>query len=191
MPFRQKFASPQSILASLIQLDTNMSHRHKLVCRSILDTEIRVAPAYQTRIRDNIPIRPTIHTFNNAYQLLRLPLLTSKTRETAFQVLNRTIWTNNKAYKSRMRNNPNCERCGQTETMEHTLCECLHYAQPLWIRLGEIITRYLNSVSGEHVPRVEYTQLNIIYNVPHPSILIHVNDKLSRNTLLVLTQEMK
>jgi hypothetical protein len=63
--------------------------------------------------------------------------------------------------------------------------------QPLWIRLGEVITRYLNSASGEHVPRVEYTQLNIIYNVPHPSILIHVNDKLSRNTLLVLTQEMK
>jgi hypothetical protein len=76
MLFRQKFASPRLILTSLIQLDTNMSRRHKLLCRSILDTEIQVAPAYQTRIRDNIHIRPTIHTFNNAYQLLRLPLLT-------------------------------------------------------------------------------------------------------------------
>jgi hypothetical protein len=191
MPFRQKFASPRSNLASLILLDTNMSRRYKLLCRSILDTEIKIAPAYQTRIRDNIHIRPTIHTFNDAYQLLRLPLLTSKTREIAFQVLNRTIWTNNKAFKSRMRNDPNCERCDQIETMEHTLCECLHYAQPLWTRLGKIFTTYLNSVSEEHVPRVEYTQLNIIYNVPHPSILLHVNDKLSRNTLLVLTQEMK
>jgi hypothetical protein len=191
MPFRQKFASPRSILALLLQLDTNMSRRYKLLCRSILDTEIQVAPAYQTRIRDNIHIRPTAHTFNNAYQLLRLPLLTSKTKETAFQVLNQTIWTNNKAYKSRMRNDPNCERCDQIETMEHNLCECLHYAQPLWIRLGEIFTRYLNSVSEEHVPRVEYTQLNIIYNVPHQSILLHVNDKLSRNTLLVLIQEVK
>ncbi len=36
-----------------------------------------------------------------------------------------------------------------------------------------------------------YTQLNIIYNVPHPSILIHIRDKLSRNTLLMLTQEIK
>jgi hypothetical protein len=191
MPFRQKFASPRSILASLIQLDTNMSRRYKLLCRDILDTEIKVAPAYQTRIRDNIHIRPTVHTFNNAYQLLRLPLLTSKTRETAFQVLNRTIWTNNKAYKSRMRNDPNCERCGQIETMEHTLCECLYYAQCLWSRLGEVFTSYLNSISEEHVPRVEYTQLNIIYNVPHPSVLLHVNDKLSRNTLLVLVQEIK
>jgi hypothetical protein len=49
----------------------------------------------------------------------------------------------------------------------------------------------LDSVSREYVPKVEYTQLNIIYNVPHPSILIHVHDKLSRNTLLALTQEMK
>ncbi len=90
-----------------------------------------------------------------------------------------------------MRNDPNCERCGITETMEHALCECLHYAQLLWIRLGEIVTKYLNSISLEYVPKVEYTQLNIIYNVPHPSILIHIRDKLSRNTLLILVQEIK
>jgi hypothetical protein len=75
--------------------------------------------------------------------------------------------------------------------MEHALCECLHYAQLLWIRLGEVITEYLNSVSRDYVPKVEYNQLNIIYNVPHPSILIHVKDKLSRNMLLLLTQEKK
>jgi hypothetical protein len=49
----------------------------------------------------------------------------------------------------------------------------------------------LNSVSGEYVPKVEYTQLNIIYNVPHLSILIHVRDKLTRNVFLLLTQEIK
>jgi hypothetical protein len=92
MPFRNKYASPRAILASLIQLDTNMSRRHKLLCRSILDDNIGVVPAYKTRARDNVHIRPTIHTFNNAYQLLRLSSLASKTRETAFQVLNRTIW---------------------------------------------------------------------------------------------------
>jgi hypothetical protein len=90
-----------------------------------------------------------------------------------------------------MRNDPNCERCGLIETIEHALCECLHYAQLLWIRLGVIITKYLNSVSVEYVPKVEYTQLNIIYNVPHPSILIHIQDKLLQNTFLILTQEMK
>jgi hypothetical protein len=90
-----------------------------------------------------------------------------------------------------MRNNPDCERCRLTETMEHVLCECLHYSQLLWIRLGEIITKYLNSISTQHVPKVEYSQLNVIYNVRHPSLLIHIRDKLSRNTLLMLTQETK
>jgi hypothetical protein len=90
-----------------------------------------------------------------------------------------------------MRDNLNCERCGNPETMEHMVCECLHYAQPLWIKLGEIITKYLNSISTDYVPRVEYSQLNIIFNVPHPSLILHVPDKLSRNTLLILTQEIK
>jgi hypothetical protein len=186
MSFRNRYASPRSILATMIQLDTNVSCRNKLMCRSILDVDIGVAPAYQTRAQDNVHIRPTVPTFNNAYQLLRLPLLTSKTRETAFQVLNRTIWTNNKVFKSKMGEDPNCERYGLIETMEHALCECLHYAQLLWIRLGEVITKYLNSVSRDYVLKVEYNQLNIIYNVPHPSLLIHVRDKLSRNMLLTV-----
>ncbi len=191
MPFRDKYANPRSTLASMMHLDTNMSRRNKLLCRSILDDEIKVAPAYHTRTRDNIQIRPTMQIFNNAFHLLRLPSLTSKTRETAFQILNRTVWTNNKAFKSRMRDNPNCERCGHQETMEHMVCECLYYAQPLWIKLGEVITKYLNSVSTDYVPKVEYSQLNIIFNVPHPSLILHVPDKLSRNTLLILTQEIK
>jgi hypothetical protein len=191
MPYRNKYARPRTILATLIHMDINMSRRNKILCRNILDAEIGVAPAYRTRTRDNIHIHPTMPTFNNAYQLPRLPSLTSKTRETAFQVLNRTIWTNNKAFKSKMRNDPDCKRCGGVETMEHVLCECLHYSQLIWIRLGEIITRYLNSISPQQVPRVEYSQLNLIYNVLHPSLLIHIRDKLSRNVLLILTQEMK
>jgi hypothetical protein len=168
-----------------------MSLRNRLLCRSILDDEIGVAPAYHTRARDDVQIRPTVQTFNNAFQLLRLPSLTSKTREIAFQVLNRTVWTNNKAFKSRMRNDQKCERCGITETMEHTLCECLYYVQLLWVRLGNVLTKYMNSISTEYVLKVEYSQLNIIYNVPHPSLIIHIPNKLYRNTLLMLTQEIK
>jgi hypothetical protein len=54
---------------------------------------MEIAPAYQTRTRNNIHIINTPLTFHDAYQLLRLPPLTSKSRETAFQVLNRTVWT--------------------------------------------------------------------------------------------------
>jgi hypothetical protein len=89
-----------------------------------------------------------------------------------------------------MRNDPDCKRCGCIETMEHVLYECLHYSRLLWIRLGEIITKDLNSISPQHVPRVEYSQLSIIYNFPHPSLLLHIRSKLSRNALLILTQEI-
>jgi hypothetical protein len=78
-------------LTTLMNLDTNMSHRYRLLCGEILDDEIGIAPAYQTRTRDNIHIRPTQRTFHNAYQVLRPPSLTYKTRETPFQVLNRTV----------------------------------------------------------------------------------------------------
>jgi hypothetical protein len=63
--------------------------------------------------------------------------------------------------------------------MEHILCECLHYSQLLWIRLGEVITTYLNSISPQYVPKLEYSQLNVIYNVRHPSLLLYICDKLT------------
>jgi hypothetical protein len=47
---------------------------------------------------------------------------------------------NNKAFKSRMRPDPNCDGCREVETMEHLLYECTHYSQLLLIHLGEIIT---------------------------------------------------
>jgi hypothetical protein len=123
-PIYNKYSCPRTNLAALLNLDTNLSRRYKLKCHKLLDTTIGVAPAYRTRIRDNIAVCPIQRMFNNAYHVLRLPAPTSKTCETAFQVLNHTIWTNNKAYKSRTRPDQNCERCGKTKTMEHLLCEC-------------------------------------------------------------------
>ncbi len=41
------------------------------------------------------------------------------------------------------------------------------------------------------MPRVELGQTNIIFNIPHPSVLLHIHDKSTRNTLLLLIQETK
>ncbi len=71
--------------------------------------------------------------------------------------------------------------------MEHLLCKYMPYSQLVWIRLGEIITQYLNSFSQDLIPRVQTTQLNVIYNVPH----LHNRDKVNRNAFLILTQEIK
>jgi hypothetical protein len=105
--------------------------------------------------------------------------------------VNRTTWTDNKAFKSRMRPDPNCDRCGKTETMEHLLCECEYYSECLWNRLAEILTTYYNDVLMTYVPRVDLGQTNIIFNIPHPSLLLYIPDKETRNAILLLVQEIK
>jgi hypothetical protein len=190
-PFHNKYSCPRSNLATLAKLDGNLSRRFRVKNRELLDNTIGVAPSYQTRIRDGLAVRPSQRDFTNAYNILRLPTITSKTRETAFQILNRTIWTNNKAFKSKLRPNPQCERCKKVETMEHLLCECEYYSEPLWSKLAEGLTMLLNDISIDDVPRVELGQTNIIFNIPHPSLLLHIHDKLSRNAILLLIQELK
>ncbi len=189
--YHNKYMCPRTNLALLINQDTNLSRRYRLRCRDLLDESIGVAPAYQTRIRDGIAICPGQRTFNSAYNLLHLPLITSKTRETAFQILYGTTWTNNKAFKSRIRGDPNCDRCGETETMEHLLCECEYYSECLWNRLAEILTIYYNDISTTYVPRVDLGQTNIIFNIPHPSLLLYIPDKETQNAILLLVQEIK
>jgi hypothetical protein len=49
----------------------------------------------------------------------------------------------------------------------------------------------LNDVSSDRVPRVELGQTNIIFNIPHPSLLRHIHNKTSRNAILLLIQEVK
>jgi hypothetical protein len=75
--------------------------------------------------------------------------------------------------------------------MEHLLCECEYYSEPLWSKLAEGLTMLLNDISIDDVPRVELGQTNIIFNIPHPSLLLHIHDKLSRNAILLLIQELK
>jgi hypothetical protein len=78
---------------------------------------------------ETIPIHPSIRTFHNAYQVFLLPYLTSKARETAFQSLNSTVWTNNKAYKLRM-------RVDQTVTDAGKLKQWNIYYANAWITLN-------------------------------------------------------
>jgi hypothetical protein len=158
--------------------------------RKRLDKEIKIAPAYQTRINDGV-YYPEKETFQDAYCVLNVPDITSKTKETAFQILNRTIWTNNKAYKSNMAASPNCDRCDAVETMEHLIVECEYYSAQVWQEVSTILTRGIANYSQQYVARINLTHLEIIFNKPHPSLLLFLAHKEDRMMIILLVQELK
>jgi hypothetical protein len=127
----------------------------------------------------------------NAYKILHLSLLPSKTKETVFQILNRTIWTQNKAFKSGRATDAKCFRCEEVETMEHLLYCCENYSAKIWDLTGKSLTLALSHYSGEYIPAVVLTPLEIVFNKPHPSILLHVKDATTRKVLILLLQELK
>jgi hypothetical protein len=75
--------------------------------------------------------------------------------------------------------------------MEHLLCECENYSEPLLGKLADALTQLFRNISQDDAPRVDLGRTNIIFNIPHPSLLLHVRDKESRNGLLLLFQEIK
>jgi hypothetical protein len=147
-------------------------------------------PAYRTRERDNVYL-PERQTFLDAFHVLNLPLLSSKTKETAFQILNRNIWTNSKAFKSGLADSPTCHRCEEVETMEHLLYLCPNYSARLWIEFGHTFTETLRNFTGNYVARIEFTPKEIIYNKPHPTIGVQLTERQVRIGVLTLVQEIK
>jgi hypothetical protein len=167
-----------------------LSQHFRLLNRKKLDEEIKIAPAYQTRIKNGV-YYPEEGTFQDAYHVLNIPDLTSKTKETAFQVLNRTVWTNNKAFKSKLTPSPNCERCGTIETMEHLLVECEYYSEQVWQETSTILTRGIAEYTQQYVSRINLTPLEIVFNKPHPSLLLFLVHQEDRMLIIILVQEIK
>jgi hypothetical protein len=190
LPIQDIRTAPITITSILMRKNSNISITHKKRAREILTDKLKTAPAYNTRIRDNIYV-PDKNTFNNAYKVLNLPLIPSKTKEVAFQTLNRTIWTNNKAFKSGIIDSPACLLCGEDETMEHLLYNCPHSSITAWEEFSGIITELTTQISGQQVARMNYTPKEIIYNTPHPTILLRIEDNSTRELLILLTQEVK
>jgi hypothetical protein len=151
---------------------------------------LKIPPAFGTRERDGVYV-PERQTFKDAFCALSLPFMTSKTKETTFQVLNRTIWTNNKAFKSGTHTSPLCFRCNEIETMEHLLYLCPSYSEKVWLEAGHILTRAITLFSDEYTARIDLTPKEIVFNKPHPAIMLRITDPLVRSSILVLIQEIK
>ncbi len=93
----------------------------------MLHKSIQTPPLYGTRQRDRIAL-PRRETFLNAYKVGSLNMLPSKMKETSFKILNSTIWTNKKAFKSGLTPDPTCLLCNAAEAKEDLFCIfCDHY----------------------------------------------------------------
>jgi exonuclease III len=183
-------AVSMSCLSYIMNKDTNISSYHRKTQRSKLDQQLKIAPAYNTRQRDNVYV-PEKNTFNQAYLVVNLPGMPSKTKETAFEILNRTIWTNNKAFKSNLTDTPTCALCPEIENMEHLLMECQHYSALVWKEISQLLTKTAADENQQQVSTINLTPREIIYNAPHPSILLHFKDSQARNIILQYIQETK
>jgi hypothetical protein len=115
----------------------------------------------------------------------------NKIRETSFQVLNRTIWTNKKAYCSGIAENATCNRCEEEETMEHLLYGCKNYSAVIWREYSTLITNTLAHIADHPIARMDHTPKEIVFNLPHPSIALYIPDPPSCTIWLHLVQEIK
>jgi hypothetical protein len=106
-----------------------------------------------------------------------------KTKETAFQILNRTIWTNKKAYKSWRRDNPNCDNFDQTQTIEHLIYGWEEYSSDLWTELGQSLAHVITAHTRKAIPTIQFTPLEIIYNKIHPSVKLHIKEEIKRDII--------
>jgi hypothetical protein len=189
-PIADKMVCPATAGSSFFLVEKNLSQIFRRQLRHQLHKKMDMPPSYLTRQRDGVML-PRRDTFLNAYKVLSMSLLPSKTKETTFQILNRTIWTQNKAFKSGMAAEPTCFRCEEVETMEHLLYGCENYSAKIWAMAGKVLTLSLSRHSGDYIPRIDLTPLEIVFNKPHPSILLHVPDGTTRKILILFLQEIK
>ena len=189
-PYRDKTSMATTGLSVIMNKDCNISVFYRKMVMSNLTVAIGISPACQTRERDSVYV-PEKTTFSSAFCALALAQITSKTKETTFQILNRTIWTKNKAFKSKLRDNPDCDWCGAPETMEHLLYGCPNHTVLLWAEISALLTDTISIEIGQAIARIQLTPREIIYNAPHPSLLLHMSDGKLRELILLLIQEIK
>ena len=127
------------------------------------DTIISIPPAYLTRQHDNVPTIP-LQDFKDSYNVVSNTLLPSKTKENAFQTLNRTLWTNNKAFKSGIHKIPLCPYCEHVETMEHLLADCDTYSGQRWENLFRAMTLAMRDFTSFSSASVLITYRSIFFH---------------------------
>ena len=188
--FSEQWPSINTNIHMIFSSYKNASVIHKKIAAAAADKNIKAPPALATRIKDGKDY-VLLPDFINAYRLIKNPLLCSKTKENSFQTLNRTIWTNNKAFKSGMRDDPDCPYCGETETMEHLYFGCENYSELQWTDLGRYITSYIQDKFDPTCPELRITYRSIVFNQEITNIHRKLPSKTARKFVQILIHEVR
>jgi len=60
--------------------------------------------------------------------------------------------------------------------MEHLLYGCENYSAVIWREFSTLITATTSHIAGHPVARMDHTPKEIVYNLPHPSIVLYISD---------------
>lgn len=76
--------------------------------------------------------------------------------------------------------------------MEHMLYQCENYSALIWQEFSTLLTAAMKEYSGTpDIPRMDICPAHIVFNVQHPSILLHVTHDRTRRLLVHLVLEVK
>jgi len=178
-----------NVVAQYIVSNQNISRTYKKLVQEKIEQEIKSPPAYRTRVAERI-MTVSLDKYMSAYKIIRSPRISSKTKEIAFQILNRTLWTNNKAYKSGKSETNKCPRCDKIETIEHLIADCDNYSYKIWEQLSQIITEYIKK-SNPQASNIQLDFANIIYNDKSKNLQRTIKDEKKIQAISIIVQETK
>lgn len=128
-------------------------------------------PSYFTRRREGYPLPPLGEFMRRCQNIMCLDI-PSKTKETAFLIMNRQIWTSKKgslvnANRGIEGGRGECSLCAQIENTQHLLMECEAYSFKIW----EILSKTINELKiHKGHAQLKLHTYNVMYHIPPPHI---------------------
>ena len=129
---------------------------------------IKTPPAFQTRVRDNIPLQITEIQFKSSYIALAKYTIPADTRWTALEILNRTKCTPKLLFLNKKRLDPLCNRCHVSADNFHLTNEC---AVPY------LSFRALQEFSISK--NIEFSNQNFSFFLPIQNVPFSINEQLT------------
>jgi len=191
--YNEHTRNPHTTTQQIFSLSGKLSQYYARYHRKKMESKIVCPPSRTTRIRDGKNV-PDVETYKKAYQICTMPMLANKTKEIAFQILNRTLWSNNKAFKSNIIDADVCFFCNETADTEHIILNCDAFSYFFWTEferfLNIIFMHPLFEIPAEN-RTIRLTYRNIIY---HETLNIVKTNNLSENVqqfIVIMICELK